>query len=106
VSQSVANTCGKAISRILSRRCRHATSQYGEARRAHSYYETDKAKSIAAWQEVFGAGFVAPPATTSVASRNIIIVRGKTVVSTERFFDRDLGIPFRLNGHRVQIATP
>ena len=70
-----------------------------------AYYETDKAKSIAAWQEVFGAGFVAPPTTISAASRNLIIARGKTVVATERFLDRDLGIPFRLNGHRLQIAT-
>lgn len=69
-----------------------------------AFYEPDKDKSVKAWQTVFGDGFVVPPATAGAGvRRGLVVVRGKQVVPTERYLDRDLGIPFQLNGHRVVV---
>jgi hypothetical protein len=70
-----------------------------------AFYAADRDTSLAAWQAIFGAGFVAPPASTASSSRNgLIVVRGKSLVPTERFLDKDFGIPFALNGHTVTIS--
>lgn len=62
--------------------------------------------SLTAWQAVFGEAFKAPSTTaTSGASRGALVVVGGTAVPvTERFLDRDLGIPFVQNGHSVRMV--
>jgi hypothetical protein len=60
--------------------------------------------SLAAWQAVFGTAFKAPVTTTAAGRGAIILVEGKALPVTERFLDRDLGIPFALNGHTVRMV--
>jgi hypothetical protein len=69
-----------------------------------AFYAVDRETSLAAWQAIFGAGFVAPPATASSSRSGLIVVRGKSLVSTERFLDKDFGIPFAQSGHSVTIS--
>lgn len=62
--------------------------------------------SLKAWQAVFGDAFKAPSATaTSGAGRGaLVVVGGRAVPVTERFLDRDLGIPIVQNGYSVRMA--
>ena len=53
-----------------------------------AYDETDKAKSLALWQEVFGSDFQAPAATTSLSVKSAAAL----APSTEKWLDRDFGI--------------
>lgn len=52
---------------------------------AEAYAETDKARSVELWQQVFGSGFVAPPTTGSSANL-------ADVPTTEQDLERDRGI--------------
>ncbi|MDQ3629991.1 MAG: nucleotidyltransferase [Actinomycetota bacterium] len=62
--------------------------------------------SIAAWRVVFGENFRAPATTpTSGAGRGaLVVIEGKALPVTERFLDRDLGIPCVQNGHAVRLV--
>jgi hypothetical protein len=55
-----------------------------------AYDEPDKAKSIAAWQTVFGSGFQAPPPSDTVAKSASLDSAG------EEFIDKDRHIPIRI----------
>ena len=55
-----------------------------------AYDEPDKAKSVAAWQTVFGAGFQAPPPSDTVAKSASLDSAG------EEFIDKDRHIPIRI----------
>ncbi len=55
-----------------------------------AYDETDKAKSVAAWQTVFGAGFQAPPPADTLAASASRDTGG------EEFLDADRHIPIQI----------
>ena len=59
-----------------------------------AYDETDKAASLAAWQEVFGPTFTAPPAAESKTA---------SAATGEQFIDRTLHFPVRIS-HRVRLV--
>ena len=60
--------------------------------------------SAEAWQTVFGTGFKAP-ATTKAAGRGAtILVEGKARPVTERFLDRDFGIPYVETRYSVRMS--
>lgn len=62
--------------------------------------------SLAGWQAVFGDLFKAPPTSSSAAAGRgaLVVVEGKALPVTERFLDRDLGIPFIQNGHSLRMV--
>jgi hypothetical protein len=62
--------------------------------------------SVTAWRAIFGEAFKTPATSiSSSASRGaLVLVEGKSLPVTERFLDRDLGIPFIQNGHSVRLA--
>jgi hypothetical protein len=62
-----------------------------------AFEETDKAESLAKWQEVFGTDFRAPEPSTA-KSAALALGRAR---DTEQFLERDLGIPIRLDPRYV-----
>jgi hypothetical protein len=68
-----------------------------------AYDAATVAESETKWQLVFGTDFKAPPSIKK-SSRGELIKVGSTVQPvTERFLDRDLGIPF-VGGHQVSMS--
>ncbi len=66
---------------------------------------SDVAGSVAAWQGIFGTTFKAPPAPNSTAGRGaLVVVGGRTLPVTERFLDRDFGIPFVQSRHKLRMV--
>jgi hypothetical protein len=63
-----------------------------------AYDELDDEKSETLWQQIFGPGFVAPKVQKSA------MLAERSVVTTERFLDRDFGIPFATGTGRVRIV--
>jgi hypothetical protein len=60
---------------------------------------------LTAWQAVFGDAFKAPAPAASIDGRGaLVVVEGKARPVTERFLDRDFGIPFSLDGHGVRMV--
>jgi hypothetical protein len=64
-----------------------------------AYEESDEAASLAQWQDLFGTGFRAPPATTITLSES-----KAASASSEQFLDRDYGIQTRLTGEKLRIV--
>lgn len=62
-----------------------------------AYDETDRDKSVALWQEVFGNQFKKPPAEALQLSAKAL------PAATERFIDKDLGHTIVPTTHRVRI---
>lgn len=64
-----------------------------------AYGETNKAKSLELWQEIFGDDFVAP---VSAASRSAEAVAVSSLSSTEKWIDRDFNVSMDV-GHRFSV---
>ena len=64
---------------------------YYAAKAREAYDEGDKAKSVAAWQAIFGSDFKAPASTEIAKSARTEVQPG------EQFIDRTLRIPIRLS---------
>jgi hypothetical protein len=65
-----------------------------------AYDEPDKAKCLALWQEVFGADFKAPTVAIAAAKEASLTATR----DTEKFLERDFGIPMRLDQrYRIRI---
>jgi hypothetical protein len=62
-----------------------------------AYEETDKLKSLALWQEVFGTAFKAPTTTASLS--HTVTKAAATPPSTEKWLDQDYGISTAVDAH-------
>jgi hypothetical protein len=60
--------------------------------------------SVTAWQAIFGDTFKAPVTTTAAGRGATILVAGKALPVTERFLDRDLGIPIVSSPYAVRMV--
>lgn len=59
--------------------------------------------SVQAWRAIFGPTFRAPATTKSATRGAIVLSEGRALPVTERFLDRDYGIPFVSTPHKVHM---